>query len=590
MAILSRISAGAKKVLGIFYPFKFSLPYLKGRYGIVAVVIIAGIVSSVSRLLIPVFIGEAVTKIENLSYSGVLSVGLLIIAASAVTAVFQFIVSYGSLYVSQKFEYNLRNDAFWHLLRKNYSFYEGQTSGDLLSRNTMDVHAVRNFLNNLFSQMLPTIFLIVFALYFLFSINPYFALIFLVAVPLLILTGAIFQKKQRTRWRRIRTYYGLMNERLQENIVGNRVVRGFSAEDLEIQRFSQTTGSYYDEYMEVAKLRGFYNNIMPLIVSAAATGVLIYGGYSDIISSAAVGPLVAAVNIFSLMSSPVSSFGRLIVFSENARAGIERISTLLETSMEEDVDNKNSVNLSGSITIRDVSFHKGGKKILKGINLEIRPGEFTAITGRTGSGKTTLVSMIPRFYDPDEGDILIGTKDVRKIPLAALRRHVSLVPQEINLLSGTIRENISFHREGISLADVRRAARIAEIDDFVMSLPDGYDTQVGERGITLSGGQKQRVALARTIAGLPGVIILDDATSSVDPETELRIFNNIRQEIRSATILLVTHRPSALKYADSVWKLENGEIFPVIDVSVDLQGITDGIRMNFYEVDHGKDI
>ena len=550
MAILSRISAGMRNALGIFYPLTFSLSYLKGRYTIVAAVIIAGVVSAVSRLLIPVFIGDAVTDIEKLSYSSVMSVAVLIILVSAVTGAFQFVVSYGSQYISQKFEFNLRNDVFGHLIRKNFSFYEGQTSGDLLSRNTMDIHAVRNFLNNLFSQMLPTIFLIVFALYFLFSINPYFAAIFLVAVPLLIFTGMIFQRKQRTRWRRIRTYYGLMNERLQENIVGNRVVRGFSAEDLEIQRFSDTTESYYDEYMEVARLRGFYNNVMPLIVSAAATAVLIYGGYSDIISLSSVGPLVAAVNIFSMMSSPVSSFGRLIVFSENARAGIERVSALLNPSMEEDVGSGVFTRLGGNLTIRDVSFSRNGRKVLKRISMEVHSGEFTAITGKTGVGKTTLVSLIPRFYDPDEGDILIGTADIRKIPLTALRKYVSWVPQEINLLSGTIRDNIIFQREGISAEDMRRAARIAEIDEFVQSLPDGYDTQVGERGITLSGGQKQRVALARSIAGFPGIIVMDDATSSVDPETELRIFNNIRREMRDATIILVTHRPSALKYAD----------------------------------------
>lgn len=585
-----RIRGVYKPVVGIFYPLVFSLKYLKGRGFILWLVIAAGLFASATRLLIPVFIGEAVSNIEQLSYTGVKGVGILILIVSAVTGGLQFIVGYGSQYLSQKFEFGVRNSVFHHLLRKEFRFFEKQTSGDLLSRTTMDIHAIRNFINNLFAQMLPTIFLIIFALYYLFRIDTYFALIFLMSVPLLIFTGAIFQRKQRTRWRRIRTYYGQMNERLQENIVGNRVVRGFSAEDLEITRFSDTTESYFDEYMEVAKLRGFYNNLMPLIVSAAATAILIYGGYIDIITAADVGPLVAAVNIFSLMSSPVSSFGRLIVFSENARAGIERVSMILDDSLEEDVETRSDAKLSGDLRLENIFFKRENRNVLDGVTMSVRSGEFVAITGKTGTGKTTLINMIPRFLDPDSGQIFIGKDEVHSIPLRTLRSYVSMVPQEINLLSGTIRDNIAFGSQQVTDDDVRHAAQLAEIADFVESLPNGYHTQVGERGITLSGGQKQRVAIARSIVAKPGILILDDATSSVDPETELKIFQNIRSDLNDITVILVTHRPSALKYADSVWKLDNGKATPVNDLSRDLSGITDGIRLQFMEANGVKDL
>ncbi|MEM0157035.1 MAG: ABC transporter ATP-binding protein, partial [Thermoplasmataceae archaeon] len=575
---------------GVFYPMLFAAKYLAGKRSVMISVIAAGVFASVTRLLIPVYIGDAVTAIESRSYAGVLHVSILIMIVSSITGALQFVVSYGSQYISQRFEFSLRDSVFHHLIRKKFSFFETETSGDLLSRTTMDIHAIRNFLNNLFSQMLPTIFLIIFALYFLLTINPYFALIFLVSVPMLIYAGIAFQKKQRSRWRRIRTYYGQMNERLQENIVGNRVVRGFSAEDLEIGRFSDTTESYYGEYIEVAKLRGFYNNLMPLIVSAAASAILIYGGYMDIISVSDVGPLVAAVNIFSMISSPVSSFGRLIVFSENARAGIERVSLLTDSPDEEDVDILNRERPEGDLRIEDITFYRDGRKILDSVSMVVPRGEFAAITGKTGAGKTTLTSLIPRFYDPDEGNIYIGMTEISRIPLANLRSTVSLVPQEINLLSGTIRENIAFGNDDVGNDDIRNAARTAEISDFIESLPDAYETQVGERGITLSGGQKQRVALARAIVSHPSLLILDDATSSVDPETELMIFRNIKKDLRDITVLLVTHRISALKFADRVWKLEDGKLLPVADINRDLEGITDGIGIRYTGVGHATDL
>ncbi len=579
-----------KGFLGVFYPVLFAAKYLAGKRSVMITVMAAGVFASVTRLLIPVYIGDAITAIESRSYAGVLHVSIFIMIVSSITGALQFVVSYGSQYISQRFEFSLRDSVFHHLIRKKFSFFEKETSGDLLSRTTMDIHAIRNFLNNMFSQMLPTIFLIIFALYFLLTINPYFALIFLVSVPMLIYAGIAFQRKQRSRWRRIRTYYGQMNERLQENIVGNRVVRGFSAEDLEIGRFSDTTESYYGEYIEVAKLRGFYNNLMPLIVSAAASAILIYGGYMDIISASDVGPLVAAVNIFSMISSPVSSFGRLIVFSENARAGIERVSLLTDSPDEEDVDILDRERPEGDLKIEDVTFYRDGRKILDSVSMVVPRGEFVAITGKTGAGKTTLTSLIPRFYDPDEGNIYIGMTEISRIPLANLRSTVSLVPQEINLLSGTVRDNIAFGNDDIGNENIRNAARIAEISDFIESLPEAYETQVGERGITLSGGQKQRIALARAIVSNPSLLILDDATSSVDPETELMIFRNIRKELRDMTVLLVTHRISALKFADRVWKLEDGKLLPVSDMNRDLDGITNGAGISYTGVGNAADI
>ncbi len=254
------------------------------------------------------------------------------------------------------------------------------------------------------------------------------------------------------------------------------------------------------------------------------------------------------------------------------------------------MDTRDRVRPDGDLRIQDVTFIRDGRKILDSVSMVVPKGEFAAITGKTGTGKTTLTGLIPRFYDPDEGNLYIGSTEISRIPLANLRSAVSLVPQEINLLSGTIRENIAFGNEDVGDDSVRDAARTAEIADFIESLPDAYDTQVGERGITLSGGQKQRVALARAIVSHPSLLILDDATSSVDPDTELRIFRNIRKDLRDITVLLVTHRISALKFADRVWKLDEGRIVPVMDISRDLEGITSGAGISYTGVGNASDI
>ena len=561
MSVTGKLKNKIREGLGVFSPLVFSLAYVRGKRWVLFTVLAASIVATFTRLLVPLYIGDAVSSIQTLQYSGVEADAILIFIVSVVSGGVQFIVNYGSQYISQAYAYNLRKHVFSQLVRKKFGFYEEQTSGDLLSRSTMDIQASRNFLLNTASQLIPTLFMIGFAFVLLLTINVNYAAIFTVAVPLLIFIGIIFQRKQRTHWRRIRTYYGEMNEHLQENIVGNRVVRGFSAEENEYDKFTGTTANYYEEYMAVAKLRGKYNNLMPLVVSAAATGILLYGGYISIISASVVGPLVAAVNIFSMISFPVSFLGRLIVFSENARAGISRIETVLAEEDNEDLGRDGPELKPGILEFEGVSFTRGKRDILKDVSFTIKPGEFVGITGRTAAGKSSLINLIPRFYDPSSGTIRIGGVDIRTVPLASLRRVVALVPQEITLLSGSISDNIAFGNGESTLEEIKWAARIARISDFIDTLPDGYSTIVGERGITLSGGQRQRVAIARALLTKPGILILDDATSSVDPETELEILRNIRKESSGTTVLIVTHRDSALKFSDSVITIIGGKFY-----------------------------
>ncbi len=526
--------------------------------------------SAVFRLLVPIFFGDAVNSVESTDFAAAEHFVVLILIVSGLSAVASFVVNYGSQYLSQRYAYELRKDVFHHLLNKKFRYFENQTSGNLLSRSTMDIEATRNFVLNVLSQLIPTIFLIVIAFYFLITLDVIYSFFFLLVVPVLIYLGITFQRKQRNHWRKIRDTYGTMNERLQENITGQRVVRGFLGEDREVERFTETTDTYFQEYNLVAKLRGKYNNLMPLLISAAATGVILYGGYTSLITGSQIGNLAAAVNIFNTMAFPVSFIGRLIVFSENAKAGIDRIDTIIDGQDEEAVSGEINNPLTPPAEVNAISFSRGSKVILNGMSFHIKKGEFIAITGTTGSGKSTLINMLPRLYDPDSGTISYNGVVYDRFTLPEIRERIAVVPQEISLLSGSIRENIAFGKGEFSDQEVIEAAKIAHIDDFIESLPDKYETIVGERGITLSGGQKQRVAIARAVIMKPEVLIFDDATSSLDAETELDIFNSIRSKLRSTSVIIISLKETGLMFADRVLIVDNGDLHEVTESRKDL--------------------
>ncbi len=549
-----------KKIKGVFEPLLFSREYLKNKKWVIYLIIGFAVLSTATRLLVPIIIGAIIDSLESKNFNAIYLEIEYILLLAVLSAVASFVVNFGAQYSSQIYAYNLRKKVVNSMVKKKTKFFQDKTSGDLLSRTTMDIDASRNFIMNSLSQLIPTILIIIFAVGYLFYINVFYSLFFLATVPILIFIGIKFQRKQRPHWMKIRETYGVMTESIQEDITGQRTVRSYLQEEPQINRFTGITDTYYGEYMEVANLRGFYNNLMPFIISASATAVIFYGGYASIIARSDVGGLVAAVNIFTMVTFPVSFLGRLIAFSENARAGIGRIKGVLDRDLDEDVLTDGDFPKGNGISMRNIRYKRGDREILRNIDLEIPPESFVCLTGETGTGKSSLVNLIPRLEDPSEGEIFIGGVNIKDIPLSSLRKNIAIVPQEISLLSGTISENIIFGRKGITEEMAKRAAKIARIDDFIENLPEGYSTIIGERGITLSGGQRQRVALARAIASNPRILILDDATSSVDPETELAIFSRIVKNIKGITVVLVSLRYSAMKYATTVYELEDGEI------------------------------
>lgn len=543
----------------VLEPVLFAKPYLKNSSRIFLIVISAGVVSNFALLLVPVYIGEAVSAVQSGAYSSIPRIGLLIVVAYTISAFVTFILNYGGQYISQTYAFNLRKDFVSHLVRKKFLFFETQTSGDLLSRGSMDIEATRNFNLNMFTSLFPTIALIIEAFFLLFLVSPYFSVLLALAVPVLILLGIISSRRQRPIWRQIRETYGKLGETLQENIVGQRVVRGLASEQKEVDKYTAMTKQYYDENYRVVKSRVTFNNLMPLSVAVVSFVIIWVGGYLDLINKTSVGPLVAAVTIFAMLTNPVSFLGRMIVFSENSRAAIGRIQEITASGGEEDVERSNENLRPGVLAFDHVRFSRGDTVILRDVSFKALPGEFIGITGKTGAGKSSLVNLITRYYEADSGLITLGDQNTKEIPLSILRSRISIVPQEIILLSGTIRENILFGLEE-SEEKIRGAARIASISDFIESLPLGYNTIVGERGITLSGGQRQRIAIARAVLRDPLILILDDATSSVDPDTEINIFNNLKGSLKDTIILMISLRASALSFAKKVLLLEEGEL------------------------------
>ncbi len=549
--------------------FSFIWKYLRHHKNALMLIIPLSSVSIFFRLYIPVLIGQAVNSVRAQltsgtggSLSGAVHISLIIILISSVAAAAQYAVSYGSMYTSHAYAREARDDLYSSMLEKNFKFFDSSGSGDLLSRLTMDVEATRRLISVGLSQFMTTVFMIIISGFLLVSLGIYYFLVFAALIPTLLLISAFQQKKQRPFWRSLRKRYGFMGDHLQENLSAHRVVRSFNAESREGRKFTGITQGYFSDYDSISMIRGIYTPLLSLIVSLGAAFVIFEGGLQAIFSGWDVGNLVAAIYIYSMLLFPVTFLGRIGAFIENARSGIERIKEVEIDERLEDYGKESNGDgpTSNGIEFKDVSLDRGGMRVLNGISFQIMEGETIGIVGRTGSGKSSLVDLIPRFYLPSEGNVNVGGMDTATINLKFLRRFVALVPQDVVIFSGTIRENVTLGDGSVADNDVIKALKTASIYDFVESLDQGLDTKVGERGITLSGGQRQRVAIARAIASNPKILILDDATSSLDAETESNIINSLKETVKGLTTITISHRLSTMKLADRIFVIEDGRL------------------------------
>ncbi len=478
-------------------------------------------------------------------------------------------------------EYDLRNRMWSHVLRQSFSYFDRWPTGQLMSRAMSDVQNVRMFLGYGLVFFATNIVMMVAIAVILFFMDWQLALLSLAFMPFLLLVTIRFSLRLKPILKDVQQKIADVTAAAEENVVGSRIVRIFAREDDELVKFSDRSYKVFEASVAAARIRAVYIPLIAFIPNLAVAFLLYYGGRQVIDGSLSLGSLVAFYSYLMMLVYPAQVIGWLTGLAQRAIASGERVYEVLDSPLEmtERPDAKplaGALGLpagagpsgpagvapgpAGAVTFDDVWFSYVDRPVLQGVSLEVPAGRTLALVGHTGCGKTTLTNLVPRFYDTGAGRVLIDGQDVRDLQLADLRSHIGIVTQDPFLFSASIAENIRFGRPEATDDEVQTAARAAQADDFIEALPEGYETVVGERGFTLSGGQRQRIAIARALVMDPRILILDDATSSVDVETEFRIRAALQEVMRGRTTFIIAHRPSTISLADEVVVLDHGQI------------------------------
>jgi ATP-binding cassette subfamily B protein len=542
-----------------------ALGYLK-RYWFWALgAFVSLLISTATRLVIPrltqaiIDDGIATKQMNVILWASVGMVGVAI-AGSA----FTFLQGVLSARAAQGVAYDLRNQLYSKIQSLSFSYHDRAQTGQLLTRATSDVEMVHQFVGMGFVHLLGALLMMIGSIVLLIVTDWQLALIMLVLVPLTFGIFGYFASKGRPLFTQIQQRIADLNTVLQENLVGVRVVKAFAREPYEAQRYTQANQNLFDLNLVVGRL---FSAAMPLIFLIANLSLLaVYwiGGYQAVAGHISVGRIVAFATYMMMAFFPMLMLGMIMAMISQAGASAERVFEIFDAQSEvaERPDAVALASIEGRVAFEDVCFRYfgGGEMVLKDVSFVAEPGQTVALLGATGSGKSTIINLIPRFYDVSEGMVTIDGHDIRDVTLDSLRHQIGIVLQETTLFSGTIRENISFGWPDAPEEELIAAAQAAEAHDFITSFPEGYDTPVGERGVTLSGGQKQRIAIARALLLDPRILILDDATSSVDYETEYRIQQALEQLMEGRTSFVIAQRVATVLNADQILVLDRGEV------------------------------
>ena len=522
---------------------------------------------TVFAMAIPRFLGTAIDEVFTDDGSDKFMQLVWIAGAILVANLFRGICAYGQTYfsesISQHVAYTLRNAFYDHLQRLSFAYHDGEQTGNLMSKATSDVEGIRRFVQAGMVRGAYMFLLLIGISIMLVALNWKLAMLSLIFVPPLLWRGSIVMTQLRRSWRSVQDELGLMTTVLQENLAGQRVVKAFAADDYEQSKFSGRAGNVAYHSYEATKLEAS-NSAMMTMFYIAATGLILWAGGREVVGgNLTVGELAQFVFYLGLLAIPVrmaawivNSFARAISAGERLFAVLDAQSAVQEKPGAEPLSQ-----VEGHVVFDSVSFgYDAASPVLNNVTLEAKPKQIIAMLGAPGSGKSSIVHLIPRFYDVTKGSVTIDGVDTRDTTLASLRANVGIVQQDVFLFTSTIRENIAYGAVNATEEQIVAAAKVAQLHDQIMEMPGGYDTWVGERGLTLSGGQRQRLAIARTLVLNPPILILDDSTSSVDTETEHKIHQAMKEVVKGRTTFVIAHRLSTLKEADLILVMDKGEI------------------------------
>jgi len=540
------------------------LSYLRYYWPGVLVAYLAVIGVNGLNLIVPQMIRRGVdVGIRGGDRAALLQVCLALVGLVLVKGVLTFAQGYLSEWASQGVAYRLRNAIHEKLQSLSFSYHDRAESGQLLARAVSDVDRIRFLTGRAFLRLVDTLVLFVGTAIVLFNTNAPLAILSLGTMPFLAAQATRYGRVFRPLSGQVQQQLAVLTTRLEQNLRGTRLVRAFAQEPAECERFDCENEKLFSLSVRQARLQAWNVPMMDLIANIGTVGIIWYGGQLVMHGRLSIGQLVAFSTYLAQLVSPVRRMGMLVSALANAIASGQRVFEILdaESEVREVPGAYDLPQIVGHVRFDHVSFtYFGRRRVLEDVSFEVLPGQVVALLGATGSGKSTIINLIPRFYDPTAGRILVDGHDLRLVTLASLRSQIGIVLQETTLFTGTIRENIAFGRPGASEAEIVEAAKAAAAHDFIMQMVQGYDTLVGERGVTLSGGQKQRIAIARALLKDPRILILDEATSSVDTDTEQQIQAALERLMVGRTSFVIAQRLSTVRRADLILVLDRGRI------------------------------
>ena len=491
--------------------------------------------------------------------------GILLLIMIGVTLVrsllrFTFLMCFESS--SQGLVYDMREEAYRKLMKEDFNFFNKNRTGDLMSRQTGDMDAVRHMVSHVIYFSFENILVFLMALVMIFSVNVKMALCMLIVLPFTLAVTLSQRRHIKPAFDRVRDCFSSLNAFAQETIAGNRVVKAFAKEDYELEKFDRENDGYRDAQLNAASIWMKYIPMFEILSQCLTIILMSMGGFMVMDGEMNIGNMVTVNGYLWMLNSPLRQAGWIINDLQRFLTAIEKIYKVYTT--EPDIKQPEHVvekrKLKGSVTFDHVNYYTNDDTVLKDISFHVEPGQTVGIIGATGSGKSSLINLICRFYDVNQGSVLVDDIDVRNLDLQTLRGNIGIAMQDVFLFSDTIEGNIAYGNPDCTFEQVQAAAKIANADEFIREMPEGYDTIIGERGVGLSGGQKQRISLARAILKDPSIIILDDTTSAIDMETESMIQNELKKISDERTVFIIAHRISSIIHADQILVLDNGRL------------------------------